>query len=36
LFSHVQAQQVFGLHARGRIGLHHHALQPPGVGKSFT
>jgi hypothetical protein len=30
---HVQAQQVVGLHARRRVGLHHHALQPPGAGE---
>ena len=29
----VDAQQVVGLHARGRIGLHHHALHAPGVGE---
>ncbi len=26
---HVQFQQIFGLHAGRRVGLHHHALQPP-------
>jgi hypothetical protein len=36
LLLHVSLQQVFGLHARRRIGLHHHALQRPALGKSFT
>ncbi|MPN47897.1 hypothetical protein SDC9_195501 [bioreactor metagenome] len=30
---HIQAQQGLGRHARGRVGLHHHALQAPGIRK---
>ena len=30
---HIQAQKVVGLHAGGRIGLHHDALQAASVGK---